>query len=106
MNESLIPLTEVPAVIDRLTGGQQRPTMRTVYRWVSDGLDGAKLEVRRIGRESYTRLDWLDEFFDRDKQTVPPPPAPLPKRRRQVSQKALEREGMAALQELKRLGLA
>ena len=54
--EDLIELTKVPALLPH------RPSLPTVWRWVTKGIGGTHLEAFRMGRRWYTNRAALDTF--------------------------------------------
>lgn len=63
--ERLIRLADVPRLkwLPRRRGGK-RLNISTVFRWVQSGLNGAKLEVVRVGGAMATSEAALLRFFD------------------------------------------
>lgn len=75
-SESLIPLHEVPQRLPPRPSG--RPIhMSTVYRWIQRGVRGTRLESIRIGGTTYTSIEALQRFADRQSQTSTADPAVL-----------------------------
>lgn len=62
-DEQLIRLTKVP---DHLPGTDQgnRVHPATIYRWVSRGIRGVRLETVRIGGGRYTSIEALHRFIE------------------------------------------
>jgi len=66
-NETLIPLSEVPARLPRRRG--HRIHLQSVHRWARRGLRGVVLETVRVGHSRYTSAEALRRFL---KATNPP----------------------------------
>jgi len=63
INENLIPLREVPKHLPpRPTG--RRIHISVVYRWITRGLGGIRLESVKIGGTTYTSKEALQRFAD------------------------------------------
>ena len=90
-NEHLIPLREVPKCLPpRPTG--RRIHISAVYRWMTRGLHGIRLETVKIGGTTYTSQEALQRFAD-ELSTIAPNPPTSPKakiltRQRQLDQAA------------------
>ena len=62
--ENLIRLADVPA-LEWLPIRNGKPiNLGTVYRWVTRGVRGRRLQVARVGGMMTTTLSWLDDFFN------------------------------------------
>lgn len=73
LNERLITLREVPNILPKRRG--KRTHICSVYRWVSRGVRGRKLEVLACGGVFYTSHEALDRFLRRRATNATPPPA-------------------------------
>jgi Protein of unknown function (DUF1580) len=63
-DEQLLTLSQAARV--RPIGRGGRPThTSTVYRWISHGIRGTKLEAIRLGGSLYTSREALQRFADR-----------------------------------------
>jgi hypothetical protein len=74
-SEQLIPLSQVPDHLPRTNAGN-RPHPATIYRWVSRGIRGTKLETIRIGGRRLTSVEAIDRFIEctsRRKEANPKP---------------------------------
>ena len=60
-SEALISLSEAAALVPKIGNKSTHPG--TVGRWVRDGVNGHKLETRRIGRKLATSKEALDRFM-------------------------------------------
>lgn len=76
---TLIPLQVAARLLYQRSG--QRPSTRTLRRWISQGRLGVRLKAVRLGCTWWTRPEWV-ERFQRDLEifTQPPPPAAGPSR--------------------------
>ena len=63
-HENLIPIRSVPRRIPPRRNGR-RVHISAVYRWVSRGVRGVRLEAIKIGGTAYTSLEALQRFGDR-----------------------------------------
>lgn len=81
--EHLIPIRNVPHRLPpRPTG--RRVHISAVYRWIQRGVRGVQLETIRIGGTSYTSIEALQRFADRQSQpaaTEPVTPTAVVRRR-------------------------
>lgn len=60
-NERLVAIRDVPKLLPKRPSG--RPVhVSAVYRWVSRGVQGAKLEAVRIGGTLYTSVEAIQRF--------------------------------------------
>ncbi len=93
-NENLIPLREVPRRLPRRPNG--RPLhISAVYRWVQRGVRGVRLEAIRIGGTTYTSVEALQRFAERQNTPallIPDPVNPVSRSR----QKQIEEASRAA----------
>ena len=62
--EKLIRLSEIPKLLPIRANGK-RVHVSAVYRWVSRGVGGAKLDVVKIGGCTYTSTEAVQRFADR-----------------------------------------
>ena len=62
-HETLIPIGEVPRRLPPRSNGK-RVHISAVYRWMSRGVRGIKLEVVKVGGSTYTTLEALQRFAD------------------------------------------
>ena len=69
-DDELIPVREVPRFLSR--PGRKPVHFTTVYRWISRGIGGERLEAVRVGGTMYTTTRALEEWIER---ISPPPPA-------------------------------
>jgi hypothetical protein len=85
--ENLISLREVPRHLPTRPNGK-RVHISAIYRWVSRGVRGVKLEAIRIGGTMYTSTEALGRFGmrlnDAARSAQLPPDSPA--RKRQVDQ--------------------
>lgn len=61
-SESLIALKDLPAFLQERNG--RRPSIATIYRWTSRGLNGCQLEVVYRAGRPYTSVEALKRFDD------------------------------------------
>ena len=59
-NESLLALSELPKYLERRDG--RRPSVATLYRWISRGLNGVQLEVLYRAGRPYSSVEALRRF--------------------------------------------
>ncbi len=59
-NESLLALSELPKYLERRDG--RRPSVATLYRWISRGLNGVHLEVLYRAGRPYSSVEALRRF--------------------------------------------
>jgi Protein of unknown function (DUF1580) len=94
-DEEVLTLSQAAEVLPSLRGG--RPVHRsTLYRWISRGVRGIRLETLRLGRTLVTSQEALQRFAERlaglDQQ---PALCPLPASRRvELAEQELERRGL------------
>jgi hypothetical protein len=75
--EALLSMSQAARV--RPLGRLGRPTHpSTVYRWISRGVRGRKLESLRLGGTLYTSREALQRFADLLTGETAPTPAPSP----------------------------
>ena len=97
--EDLIPTLDIPLRLPPRTSGR-RIHPSTVYRWIQRGVRGVRLEVIRIGGTTYTSVEALQRFADRQgapASQVPDPVNPVG-RSRQNQIDAASRAAEAILQ--------
>jgi hypothetical protein len=81
----LFRLSQIPTLswLPRRHG--KPPSIATVYRWASDGLDGKRLRVIRAGGALATTEAWLLEFFqdltEDTRGSTQPPRTPVSRER-------------------------
>ena len=63
-NEIVLSLTEAARHLPRRRAGK-RPHVATLYRWISRGLRGVKLEAIRVGGTLCTSQEALQRFCER-----------------------------------------
>lgn len=94
----LIPLHEIPRNVPKIRG--RKVAMSTVYRWVSHGLSGIRLETIAGPSGTYTTKDALAEFFEsvnRARKGEPqshPAPAKSNSKAHSLAMKQLESAGI------------
>ena len=59
--ETLIPIKEVPAHLEKITG--KLPHIASIYRWIQIGIAGIRLDTLIIGGTRLTSTEALDRFF-------------------------------------------
>lgn len=59
-DERVLSLADVPARLSGPYGRRVHPS--TVWRWARRGIDGNKLEVRRLGRRLVTSFEAIERF--------------------------------------------
>lgn len=60
-SEELVLVREVPGLLPKKNGRKKH--LASIYRWLSRGLVGVRLESVYIGGEQYTSKQALDRFF-------------------------------------------
>ena len=93
-NEQLIPIRDVPKHLPRRASGR-RVHISAVFRWISRGVGGVRLEAIKIGGTTYTSVEALQAFAQHRSQ-ADRPPSPSVIRRRQLDR--AEREAKAIVQ--------
>ncbi len=95
LDESPLTLAEAARALPRLRGGK-RVHVATLYRWVSRGVAGVRLESLRLGRTVVTSREALQRFAERlGGRTVPTSPAaPAAARREARVDAELDRHGL------------
>ena len=94
--ERLIAIHEVPAWLPRRQNGR-KVHISAVYRWVSRGIRGIKLDAVRIGGTTYSSTEALQRFADAVTQATSSVASPS------VTPRYREREIARAADELDRL---
>jgi hypothetical protein len=61
--DQLIPLAQAIRLIPSSRPGK-RLHIKTLYRWISPGVRGVQLEVKKAGHAICTTRRWLQEFMD------------------------------------------
>jgi hypothetical protein len=90
--ENLISLREAPRHLPTRPNGK-RVHISAVYRWVSRGVRGVKLEALKIGGSTYTSVEALQRFGDRltgDTLEQPPAAQATPRQREREIEQAAE----------------
>lgn len=62
-NETLITFNEAARHLPRVNG--KRVHVSALWRWATSGVQGVRLETRRLGRRYFTSLEALDRFSAR-----------------------------------------
>jgi hypothetical protein len=82
-DEDLLTFSEAAKALPRINGS--RPHASTIWRWAKRGLDGVKLETRRVGGRAVTSKQALERFTEalagvetttRERNTSPKPRSP------------------------------
>ena len=63
-NEQLVPIRELPNRLPRRASGR-KVHISACYRWIRQGVRGVRLEAVKIGGTTYTSLEALQRFGDR-----------------------------------------
>ncbi len=99
-SEKLLTPSEIAQHIPRRRAGK-KCNVATIYRWMTDGVRGVKLEHLCVGGTRCTSLESLQRFFDAltaqaDGQHVQQPPRLTKSRRKQIeaAEKRLEKAGV------------
>jgi hypothetical protein len=87
LDEEFFRLKEVPALLP------DRPHLSTVWRWVTRGCRGVKLETIRIGARRYTSRSAVRRFVD-ELSRGEALPSPLPPIADARVDQALDRAGL------------
>jgi len=69
LSESLLTLSDAAKELP------SRPNIATVFRWVSHGCRGVRLEVVKLGGKTLTSREALQRFADRLSGGEPTPPS-------------------------------
>lgn len=93
-NETLIPIGDVPSRLPPRPNGK-RVHISAIYRWMSRGVRGIKLEVIKVGGSTYTSLEALQRFADwlsnrTDDSNAIKMPAPARRREIEKAQREVE----------------
>lgn len=59
-NECVVTFSEAAKVLPRVNG--RRPHASTIWRWARKGVQGVKLETRRLGGRFVTSVEALERF--------------------------------------------
>ena len=59
--ESLIPLRDVPKLLPLRHGGK-RIHLSAIYRWISRGIRGVRLDAIKVGGTTYTSSEAIQRF--------------------------------------------
>lgn len=91
-NERLISIGDVPKHLPRRATGR-RVHISAVYRWMSSGVRGVRLESVRVGGSTYTSVEALQRFADRltGSESAQPARAAIPRRREREIERAARR---------------
>lgn len=101
-DEDVLTFVEAAAILPRLNG--KRPHVSTLWRWARRGLNGIRLETRRIGSRFVTSREALERFSAAlaaiplpDRPTAPPKASTNTARAKSVAQaeKVLAKAGIA-----------
>ena len=87
--ENLLTLPDAAARLPRR--GRRKVHVCTIYRWMSRGVRGVKLEAIKLGGVTYTSVEALQRFANRC-SGAPPPRVQPPSRRRAAAIQRAERE--------------
>ena len=81
--ENLLTLNDAAAYIARRLGRSRRPDHSTVFRWVTRGIGGVRLEAEKLGRQFFTSTEAIDRFAERlAERAREQAESPAPRRRR------------------------
>jgi len=87
--ERCIPIGEAPKHIPG------RPSLASVYRWMTNGVRGARLETIVVGGQRFTSIEAIQRFIERTTANSPGASAPVPRptsRQREAAIRKAERE--------------
>ena len=80
MDEQIVTFTEAAKLLPKMNG--KRPHASSIWRWARKGVQGVRLESRRIGGRFVTSIEALERFTEKlaaiDLPDTPAPPAKLP----------------------------
>jgi hypothetical protein len=95
LDETPLTLAEAAKALPRLRGGK-RIHLATLYRWISGGVRGVRLESLRLGRTVVTSREALRRFAERLTAAPRPaaPPATAAARRAERVDAELDRHGL------------
>jgi len=95
LDESPLTLAEAAKALPPLRGGK-RVHLATLYRWVSRGVAGVRLESLRLGRTVVTSREALQRFAERLGARVEPatPASPVAAGRAHRVDALLDRHGL------------
>ena len=91
-SEEILPLTEVAKALPRLRGGR-KVHLSTIYRWISRGVNGVRLESLKLGRATVTSREALQRFAERQTRADRPEDHRVPARSAAAARE-LERRGL------------
>ena len=106
-NERIVTFSEAAAALPKING--RHPHTSSVWRWARKGVQGVRLETRRLGGRFVTSLEALDRFskqlaeIDLPDRSGPPLNLTKPVKSRSVARR--ERAVAAARAELARDGI-
>lgn len=86
-NEELIRIREVPNLLPRRPGGR-KIHLSAVYRWISRGVGGTRLESIKLGGSTYTTREALQRFGERLSGNDASTPSATPMSRRKAVARA------------------
>lgn len=91
-DETVLTFTEAAKLLPKLNG--KRPHASSVWRWARKGVQGVRLETRRIGGRFVTSVEALERFtqaladIDLPDTPAPPPKPRTPRARARAVEKA------------------
>jgi hypothetical protein len=90
--ERILTIREAVEELPRLRGGKQ-VHRSTLYRWMTRGTGGARLESLKVGRTTVTSREALQRFAERE--SSPPPDYPQdPSSSALAAERELDRHGI------------
>lgn len=104
-NEKLVSLTEAVKLLPPVDG--RRLHVSSLWRWAQKGVQGVRLETRRIGRRIVTSAEALERFTEKLAEVSPAgrPRKPAARKAGQRSDAQRERDVAQAEAELDRAGV-
>ncbi len=61
-SEKVVPIADVLELLPQIRGRTLH--LSTVYRWISPGLRGVRLETAKVGGQTFTSMEALQRFSD------------------------------------------
>ena len=95
LSEHVLSLADAARILPKRRGGR-RVHVATVYRWISHGCKGVKLEALQVGGTLCTSREALQRFFDRLTTGTADPLSPTTTNARRREADTADRELAAA----------
>ena len=102
-NEKVLTFSEATRALPPVNG--KRPHSSTIWRWARKGVQGVRLETRRLGGKFVTSVEALERFAKALAEVDVPERSPIPNAGRGSTQKQFERERAEANAQLNAAGI-